>query len=181
MSHNMVLRVIRTACFFICTIAAAGAHAGLLGASATCAITPTPLWTCNTPTATVTDPAEEFRLRLGASDFFGVNITDNSLTLTLISPGGLIMGAGEVADFGGLFSAISVSGFSSVGESGFDLSDVSLNGGTLQLVLNGSSWQSGNSATISFNTREVQVPEPASLALVALALAGMGFSRRKKA
>jgi hypothetical protein len=155
--------------------AAAGAQASLVGSSASCSITPTPLWVCNTAAATVVDPGEEFRLLLAGSDFFSVDIDANSLKITLVSRGGLSMGAGELAHFGGLGAASGVSGFSSVGESGFDLSDVSFGGGVLDLNLNFSSWSPGNSATITFD-----VPEPGSVALVGLALAAAALPRRRR-
>jgi hypothetical protein len=158
-------------------LAAAGAQASLVGSSATCSITPTPLWVCNTAGATVVDPGEEFRLVLAGSDFFSIDIDANSLKITLVSRGGLVMGAGELAHFGGLGAAAAVTGFTSAGEAGFDLSDVSFSGGVLDLNLNGSSWAPGDSATISFDT---SVPEPGSVALVGLALAAAALARRQR-
>lgn len=155
----------------------ASAHAGMIGNTATCSITPTPLWVCNTPTAVISDPGEEFRLLLVGNAFFGVDFNDNSLTLTLISNGGLGMGAGEFAVFGGLTGASAVNGFSSVGESGFDLSDVSFAAGTLSLDLNNSDWRPGDTATITFDV--ARVPAPGTLALVVLGLAAL--SRRRRA
>ena len=49
------------------------------------AITPTPLWTCNTASATVIDPGTEFQLNLNGSPFFSVDLTGSTLLLTEIA------------------------------------------------------------------------------------------------
>jgi hypothetical protein len=52
------------------------ANASLIGQTANCAITPTPLWTCNTASATVVDPGTEFQLNLNVTPFFSVDLRD---------------------------------------------------------------------------------------------------------
>jgi len=160
MRKNFFTAVKRGVVLLAATMAAAGAHASLVGSSATCSIAPAALWTCNAAAATVVDPGEEFRLLLVGNDFFSIDIDASSLKITLIANGGLGMGAGELATFGGLSAATGISGFTSVGEHGFDASDVSLVGGVLSLNLNLSGWNPGDSATISLDV--AAVPEPTS-------------------
>jgi hypothetical protein len=179
MTLNQTLKS-AVACVSFALALGSPAHASWIGSTVSCGIVPTPLWTCDTPSTSVIDPGSEFRLVLGTIGFFDVDFSASSLTLTWISGGGLGMGAGEVATFGGLSPINSITGFSTSSTvNGFDLGDLSFVNGTLTVGLNGSSWSPRGSATVQFDVAN-NVPEPGSLALLGLGLTGLALVRRRR-
>ena len=161
-----------------------GAHAGLIGTNASCAASDfNNNWSCDTASSTVTNPGNEFVIRWQAfflQNLFNVDIGDNSLTLSLALNENI-----QLFDQGfltiGLTGVTSIANFSSTGVGGLDLSDYTLNAGVLGINLDATQWVLGDSATITFGSgRETRVPEPASLALVALGLTAAAARRRRR-
>src|SRR4051812_8461199 len=93
-------------------VAPTAASASMIGTTADCAITPTPLWTC-APTSAVVGAGSEFDLVLsGSGAFFQVDLAASSVTLTYVGGGGLGAGAGEFLTLSNLFGPFeTITGF----------------------------------------------------------------------
>jgi hypothetical protein len=161
------------------------AHASLLGDSVDCDVQPIAngtFWSCSLASATVVDPGVEFQLNLAGNPFFDVDLDSNSITLINLSALGT--GAGEFLTLSSLdwldFPAGEIEDFSLVtlGVAGLNASDITLTAHSVGIDFNGTQWRPGDFAEITLQVNHA-VPEPTTLLLLGLGLAGLGFAKRR--
>lgn len=159
------------------------ANAGLIGTEVGCSITPTPFWVCDQP-SNVVGAGAEFELQLPQSpDNFGlsVDISDSSIQISSIKNTIFGLGAGELLTLSFDVDVLGISNFVASNVSVISLSSISFIDNMLSIDLNnGATWDVGSYVSFDIDTATASVPEPGTLMLMGLGLAGIGFSRKKK-
>ena len=173
------------------------AKASLLGQTVTCSnVSPFPI-ACSSPTATVTDGGgPEFQLELSFEDpspVWDIDISGESVRMTTFSLrlagaansvtlGDLIWANDPGATITGITNFL-VSGVTEqpvgVGD-GLIESDVSFAANAVTIDYSNTRWGAGAFVSFDLVTTHSDLPEPATLALFGLGLAGLGFAMRRR-
>ena len=174
------------------------ASASLLGQTVTCSSNASPFpIACSSPTATVTDGGgPEFQLELSFEDpspVWDIDISGESVRMTTFSLrlagaansvtlGDLIWANDPGATITGITNFL-VSGVTEqpvgVGD-GLIESDVSFAANAVTIDYSNTRWGAGAFVSFDLVTTHSDLPEPATLALFGLGLAGLGFAMRRR-
>lgn len=158
------------------------AKAGLIGTQVGCSITPTPFWVCDQPSSIVGAGAEfELDIPSASSDFgFSIDISDTSILISNIEGNLFSLGAGELLTLAFEGDVLGISNFLASNVSIISSSSISFANNLLSIDLNNFAiWDVGSFVSFDLDVNET-VPEPETLFLLGLGLAGIGFSRKRK-
>jgi hypothetical protein len=171
------------ACSLAALASASPAQAAtLIGDTVTCSqVGAGSSYSCFTNTAVVSGGVE-FVVGAAPNPAIGLNFNGGGLKISNLSGGPLVL-ALTVVSLSDLSKAFSSANLLNSSIIGFSQSDVSIEGGVLQLNFAGTLWGRNSTANIALDTAAA-VPEPGTWAMMLLGLGAMGAAlrarRRKK-
>ena len=173
---------------------AGGAQASLLGQTVTCERGPASFGFCSSPTATVMDGgAPEFTLDSFGDPLFSIDLSGDRIVMTALRPvgtapsqlvtlGDLIWANDPTATITGItnFLVSGVEPRNTPLSDGLVESDVSFTANSVAIDYSLADWSPGGFVSFDLVTTHSAIPEPATLALFGLGLAGLGLAARRK-
>jgi len=136
---------------------------------------------CN-PTNAVVGGGIEFDIETPIAGYhWSLDIGENSVIFQDLSTGGSFGGHGQIFLTGFDFNIITgIENFFTDVSTGIAATDVSFTSDSITIDARSSNWQSLQLLSFDVVTSTSSVPEPTSMALLGLGVAGLGFSRKKK-
>lgn len=163
------------------------AHAGLIGDTVNASISSPYVITVNPGTATVSTGGPEFELDIGGGRMINIDVQNDFITFTYNGVENAVFSfSGSLLTISGIddvVTGITVTETNtldpSFGPLDFGPNTASFTAHSITLSLDGG-WDATDTVRIDITSRRANVPEPGSLALLGLGLAGLGALRRKR-